>query len=542
MQHIQLTKTINFICLTLIVLLALVVRVIQLGNVPFGITNDNASYIYSAYSVWKTGRGIDGSFLPLSFNTDSSNSPVPIYLDAPFVGLMGVSSLSGRLPYALSGVGSVIILYGIVLMLFKKKSIALLSSLVLAISPWAIFINRTSYEANIAFFFYLLSFYIFLKKIHKGSVLWSLPFFFLAFYSYHATKIFYIFLIPLLIGLYRFELLQRKKELVLFCLGSLAIVVSFFIVLKTQNVTRQDVLLTSSPDAAKQVDLERTKSIAPEKIKEIFNNKPLYFLRVIRENYLEVLSPQFLFLYGDTGSSGGLLGMYSRGEMYIIELPFLLLGLYFLARQQNKKPLLFLGLLVLLGPLGSTFTVDKTYPLRDVMLLLPLTIFVGLGLYQFISWVFTQNKISSTILILATIGLYIFLFGSFLNQYFYRYPIYGGENWLQSTHVVVSMAGQSNKKHIYLVSNNEMFPIQYAIFNKIDPQLVQQAWGKKDPQLGNVTILDECLGQGKGDPHKLVPKDSLYITPSDCYTGSSNNGTIRDIGEPIRNLWNIYEN
>ena len=542
MKHIQLTKTVNIVLLTLIVFLALFVRLFQLGNVPYGITNDNASYIYSAYSVWKTGKGIDGSFLPLSFNTDSSNSPVPIYLDAPFVGLMGVSPLSGRLPYALSGVGSVIVLYGISLLLFKKKSIALLSGLVLAISPWAIFINRTSYEANIAFFFYLLAFYVFLKTVKKGNVLWSLLFFLLAFYSYHATKIFFIFLIPLLVGLYRKELVQRKKELVLFCFGSLCILASFFFVLKSQHVTRQDVLLNDSPDAAKQVDVERTKSDAPEKVKEIFNNKALYYLRVIRENYLEVLSPQFLFLYGDTGSSGGLLGMYSRGEMYIIELPLLLLGLYFLARQQDKKPLLFLGLILILAPIGSTFTVDKTFPLRDVMLLLPLPIFVGLGLYQFFLWVLTQNTISKFLLTVGVIALYIFLFASFFYQYFYRYPLYGGENWLHSTHTVVSMAGQSNKKHVYLVSNNEMFPVQYAIFNQIDPQLVQKAWGKKDPILGNVTILDECLNQGKGDPYTLLPKDSLYITPSDCYTGSSTSATIQDIGEPIRTLWKIYEN
>src|SRR5690242_18364453 len=137
----HLIRTYNLLLLTGILVIAIAFRLFQLGTIPYGITNDNASYIYSAYSIWHTGKGIDGTFLPLSFNTDSSNSPVPIYLDAPFVGLMGVSPLSGRLPYALAGVGSVALLYGISLQLFKKKSIALLSAFVLAVSPWAIFMS-----------------------------------------------------------------------------------------------------------------------------------------------------------------------------------------------------------------------------------------------------------------------------------------------------------------------------------------------------------------------------------------------------------------
>lgn len=537
------TKIYSTIFLALIILVATFLRLFQLGNFPFGITNDNASYIYSAYSVWQTGKGIDGAFLPLSFNTDSSNSPVPIYIDAPFVGLMGVSPLSGRLPYALAGIGSVFIIYGISLILFKRKSIALLSAFVLAISPWSVFISRTSYEANFAFFFYLVAIFIFLKNKDKGNVLWSLPFFLLGFYSYHATKIFFILLIPLLVILYRKELMQRRKELGLFALSALFIFLSFFIVLKIQHVTRQDILLPNDADAARIVNEEREKNTAPFFLREVFNNKTLYKLRVIRENYLEALSPQFLFLYGDTNTSGATLGMFSRGEMYIIEFPLLFFGLYFLTKQ-NKKALVFLIGLFLLGPLGSTFTEDKSFPLRDIMLLLPLCILAGLGIFQLFSWIIKQKKIISIGLAGIFSICYLFLVTSFIYQYFYRYPIYGGENWLHSTRTVLEFAGSQTKnyKNIYIVDNEKMFAVQYAIFNNINAQQVQKAWQQKIPKIGNVTFLDECINHGLGDPYTLIPEKTLYVTPGNCYTSSANNGTINDVGEPIRVLWRIYEN
>jgi len=124
-----------------ILLLASLLRFVNSGNVPYGLSNDEASYIYSAYSVWTTGKGIDGTFLPISFNTDSSNSPVPIYLTAPFVGLLGISPETGRLPFVLLGIASIFVLYFLVKELFGNETIALFAATVLSISPWHIHVT-----------------------------------------------------------------------------------------------------------------------------------------------------------------------------------------------------------------------------------------------------------------------------------------------------------------------------------------------------------------------------------------------------------------
>ena len=106
--------------LILVILLASFLRLWQLGNIPAGTPNDEASYIYNSYSIWHTGRDILGNFLPLSFNAHSSQSPVEVYLTAPFVGILGLSLFSARLPAALLGIGSVFLIFLITDLLFKN--------------------------------------------------------------------------------------------------------------------------------------------------------------------------------------------------------------------------------------------------------------------------------------------------------------------------------------------------------------------------------------------------------------------------------------
>ena len=200
----------------LVIFLASFLRLYNLGNVPYGTTDDETSYIYNSYSVWNTGKDINGNLLPLSFNAHSSQSPVEVYLTAPFVGILGLSLFSGRLLPALFGIGSVIVLFLLADYLFKNKWIGILSALLLSISPWALQVNRGFWDIDFSSFFFLLGIYIFVVNIKSRKFLWSLIPFVLGFYSYHATKVFFIFLIPVLLFLFRSEILSKKKQLIIF--------------------------------------------------------------------------------------------------------------------------------------------------------------------------------------------------------------------------------------------------------------------------------------------------------------------------------------
>lgn len=540
-KFIQLFSKKTNLIFVFIVVLAAFLRFYKLGTIPMGIVNDEAGYMYSAYSIWMTGHDLAGKFLPLSINLDNSFSPIPIYLGAPFIGILGLSPFVGRLPFALIGLGSVILIYFIAKQLFNNRGIALASMFVIAVSPWHIQFSRAAYDAGLVVFLILLGTYLFMKGIKAGGgVLWSIPIFILAFYTYHATKIFLVFYIPLLLFYYRVELLKIKKVFLIFVVVSILTLLSFLVVMKTQNVTRQNVLLWNDTETAKQVvDLERAKNSAPFFIREIFNNKPLYFLRIMRENYLEAFSPNLLFLYGERSA---IYGIHFRGPLYIIELPLLILGLYFLFAKAKKPNRLFILVAIFLAPLPSAVTLDKAYMSRSVMLLPFFSILIGCGIYYLSHDLFAKNK---KIYIAAFISIYIFLIISYFYQYQFRYSIYGAETWHKSSRdLAIYMGAKKNEnKNIYLFDSEEMFLMQYGVFNKLNPLVMQKEW-QSNPRgkMGNVTFMQQDCIHLDININNFNKKNDILVVPEQCARSSTPSAIIRELAEPLRIIWKIYEN
>lgn len=528
--------------LFLILLFASLFRLWNLGNIPYGLADDEMRIIYSAYTLWQTGHDVAGSFLPLSIDIHSSFSPVYMYATAPFVGLFGLSSFVGRLPFALISIATVFLLYLLVKEVSKNKWVALSSSFVLAISPWGIHLGRSALDANFALFFYLLSIYIFITRVSKGGIVWSVPILLLAFYSYHATKIFFVFLIPLLIIFYWKTLKQRKKELVFFILGCVAIIGSYFVLNYVSPIEREQVLLwNNATKASEVVNKERTYSTAPAIVQQIFNNKILYFARIFREQYFTAFSPEFLFLYGDPGSGKLHLSLLTRGQMYVIEALFFILGIYFVIRYRQAR--IFIALL-LIAPLPSAFGDHRTYFNRSVMLLPILAVFTGYGLYFF----FTALKKKNTWVLYATsivvVMWYLFLVVSFTYQYFYRYPLTGSEGSMRSSRELAEYIGNNrqNFEKVYVYGADDTHILQYALFNNIDPRIIQAQWGKAYPKnIDNVSFSTDCIEDIPSflqeNPHTIY---IAFVGDKDCTSNATPSATINDKGDMIRQIWKIY--
>lgn len=536
-----------FLILLFVVVMGAFLSLYRLGDIPGGIIDDEAAYIYNAYSIWKTGGyDITGQFLPLSTDVLSSIPPVPNYSIAPFVGIFGLSAFTGRLAFALYGIASIPLVFLIARRLFKNDSIALLSAFVFTVSPWRIFVSRMGIEITASLFFYLLAFYIFLAKLKKGNILWSLPAFLLAYNSYHATKIFLFAFVPLLIFLNLKNLLERKKEFVLFILGMFFIIASFFVILKNEKIARQDELVWNNPkillEANANINSNREKSIAPEKVREIYSNKLLYYLQNIQERYLDIFSPQYLF----TGNENMFFLGYDnffKGQLYLIELPLLILGIAYLFLIKDKKIRYLIFLAILISPLPTAFSSGKEYMFRSVMLLPFLSLLIGCGIYYFFLKI-RKNR-------LFLIGgfsflslLYLIMISMFLYQYFFRFGGYGGEFWQKSDADLAQLIyGEKNKfDNVYVAHMQKQFLLQYGFHNQIPPEIIQKAWASSKPQkVDNITFIQECLKDGKGDPNKFVSKKTLYIVPVECYKDIKPSQTIIDSFEPLHTIWKIYE-
>lgn len=527
--------------LILVILLASFLRLWQLGNIPAGTPNDEASYIYNSYSIWHTGRDILGNFLPLSFNAHSSQSPVEVYLTAPFVGILGLSLFSARLPAALLGIGSVFLVFLITDLLLRNKRISVISALLLSISPWALQINRGLWDSDFALFFFMLGTYVFIKYVNSKKFLWSILPFLLAFYSYHGFKVFYVFLIPLLIFLYRKELFARKVQLGVFITAFILTIGSFIFVMQTQSITRQSqVNLLSDPKAIVAVNWEREFNNAPLKVQTLFSNKALYFLTVVRENYLEAFSTNFLFLYGDTDQGSLIDNVYFRGELYIIEFPLLLLGAYFLLKSKDERTRNLLLSLLFISPLPSTFTIDKNFVFRDVTMLPVLLIIVALGFNYLLDKIYTYKKFVRFSLLTIFALVYVFLFSSYFYQYYYRWSVYGAEGWQKSYRDLVGIVDSKTNYKVYVSGQQKEFLVQYSIFDQKDPAVIQKVWNNDVIKIDNLTLMSGCINGS--DLSLVLPNKSIYAWQNGaCNYKNTPTQRLYDSRDILTPIWNIYE-
>lgn len=529
-----------------IIVLALVLRIWHVGDVPPGVTNDEASYIYNAYSVWKTGKDITGKLLPLSINLDNSFSPVPVYLYAPFVGIFGLSPFVGRLPVALAGTVSVFFLFLITRNLTGKTPLALLSGLVLAISPWHIQFSRTAYENGLALFFFLMTMVIFLHLKKTWRALWCLIPLLLSFYSYHGTKIFLVAFVPMffLHATLKKHITWRQYGALL--TGFLVIIISFLIVIKTQNVNRQLIFLWNNINQiTATVKNERMHNTAPMSLQPVFNNKVATLVRLVRENYLQVFSSEFLFLYGEVGGLNWIYGTGFRGVLYSIEFPLILLGL--LSFYKRKHPLLgaFLMLGIFTAPLPSAFTIDKSYAARSIMLLPFLAVLTAQGIETLIEILKRQKQTVYYGCIVIFILLYGYLFLGYLYQYYFRYPVYAAETWFSSSKDLAQyLRDHEHQYQIIQIANPGDLLIQLAIHLKLEPELVSRLYKTPSPKsFGKVTMISGCIDtHGKTFfPETYLTPHTLYITKFECHQEATPSATITDRGEKLRTIWKIYE-
>ena len=109
--------------LFIILLLAAVLRLWNLSSIPPGLTPDEASLGYNAYSILKTGKDEYGQVLPVIFKSFGDYKPgLYVYLTVPFVALFGLTELAVRLPSAMAGIFAAWLLYKIVELLFAKQN------------------------------------------------------------------------------------------------------------------------------------------------------------------------------------------------------------------------------------------------------------------------------------------------------------------------------------------------------------------------------------------------------------------------------------
>ncbi|HLY26294.1 MAG TPA: hypothetical protein VKQ72_08135 [Aggregatilineales bacterium] len=99
-----------WILLALIVAGAGLIRLYALGTYPQRFNQDEMVQGYDAWSLWQTGRDHHGALLPLNFQAFNDYiPPLGNYITAPFVGLFGLDETTTRLPTAVLGIATIVL-------------------------------------------------------------------------------------------------------------------------------------------------------------------------------------------------------------------------------------------------------------------------------------------------------------------------------------------------------------------------------------------------------------------------------------------------
>lgn len=212
MKRLQ-TLVINNIGIILILLLAVCLRFIALGDYPAGTYTDEAYGAFIAKGLMEHGLDDRGYRFPVYFIAwGSGMNALYSYLGMLFFKIFGISLTIYRIPQALFGVLGILAMYVICLQLFSKK-FALLASFALTITPWHIMMCRFGLESNLApnmFLIALMFLVLGLKKKHIYLIA-SAFFFGLTLYCYAITwvmiPLFFLLCIP-----FCWKWIPRKKE------------------------------------------------------------------------------------------------------------------------------------------------------------------------------------------------------------------------------------------------------------------------------------------------------------------------------------------
>lgn len=141
----------------LVGLLAVFSRLYQLGQVPAGITWDEAALGYVGKMVLLTRHDEHGQFLPLTFQSFGDyKAPLAFYFTGLSTGLFGLSAWAVRLPFAIAGIISVGLMGVLTWQQMNNRWYALLASFIMTVLPWHFYFSRVAFESGVALFGYLL--------------------------------------------------------------------------------------------------------------------------------------------------------------------------------------------------------------------------------------------------------------------------------------------------------------------------------------------------------------------------------------------------
>lgn len=528
------------IVLFFILILAGLLRTVKLSELPAGFHGDEAAYGYNAYSLLKTGADEYGKRFPIILKSFEDYKPaLYAYIDIPFVAALGLTETAVRLPSAIFGTFTILVLYVLVKQLLHgDETLALLSSLLLAISPWHIMLSRTTSEVIVSMFFILVQLYALMKLQNKFHIVWVMVACIsgiLALSAYTASRIF-VFIVTMIVFLFSIHKANNKVTVSMPILFVLIFIILTQLIYNTVAVNKRfdQVSIFNNPRTQLLLDEQiREDRSTPLMTTRIFHNKLVNYTRTVLQNYSQYLSLDFLALKGGYPQR---IRIPDTGLFYIWEIIFLLVGIYIALKRHTREGIFLLCLwFFLLLPATITFD-DIPNVYRTVIIVPILIIFIALGIKEGHHLLLSiGNKQITAIFITGLLLIILYEGVYFAHQYIVHENRH--QSWYRNYAMkdLISALNQyaPNYQKVIITKTNTSY-IHILFYNKIDPRIYQASGSHMDIDNTGFGIYNftsqECPLYVTKDKQAIqgLP-NTLYVNAGVCEVPSSNARVLKTI-------------
>ena len=377
-------------------------RFYKLGDNGMGFFRDEAALGFNTWSILQTGADEYGQKFPIIFRSfEVFFLPAYVYLSLPIFLILGPTVFATRAISAISGILLILVTFFVVKELFKSEKIAIISAILVAISPWAIFYSRGAFEGNLSLLAFAMGVYLWLKfcGTNKAKFFFlSLAFFVGSMYSYQAPRI--VAPLFIVVSILSQKLWWRKWKLWVY-----GLILSLIMYLPILTITAYP----ASYHRAIAVSILSRENSPPGYYDKLGDWQKLYLApKELLSLYLHYFSPNNLFFQSDYNPQRIVEGF---SVFYLWQLPLLIFGVWKLFKTKLKESKNLL-LWIFLTPIPAALTADPFHTYRAILLFLPLTILTAVGFEQLLVW----SKKMKGFVILAS----LFVLSYFLLFYFFQ--------------------------------------------------------------------------------------------------------------------------
>lgn len=462
------------VLLFVILLLGFNLRFYRVTEIPPSLNWDEVSIGYNAYSVLQTGRDEWGQFLPVHFKSYGEYKlPGQIYASIPAIAIFGLNDFAIRITPVVYGTLTILFLYLLTFALFKRKLAAISASFLLAVSPWHIQLTRGSFESSFATMWIILAIWFLVKGFEKKKwFIYSMIPFAIALYTYNTARVFVPLFLFVTLLLYFKDFWKVKKIIIISMVLFFIFMIPFiqFVLSGGGNARFKLVSITDDPGLIPRIEERRNNSDLPSPLPQIIHNRVSYVGVYFARNYISHFSPQFLFLDGAPHKQHHVQGV---GELLIIQLPLLLVGLYMLFYKKIKYRFILISWpLLTLIPVAITQD-SMPHALRTLIMMPFFQIVSGFGVVTVIDWIQKQKFFDPKKALIGAISLgfvvIVINMGAYLYNFYTVYPVMYSRDWQYGNKLAVEFINERKDNYDLIVYTRHygephMFTLFYSAY------------------------------------------------------------------------------